>query len=51
MYSPTERQARGDNRGQALGDGGYGERDGDFEVIDGAADEAPMRGVAEVPDV
>jgi hypothetical protein len=43
--------ARGDHGGQPLGDGGHRERDGDLEVVDGAARDGAVLRVCEVVDV
>ena len=48
----AQREAGRDDGGEALGDGGDGERHGDLEVIDGALHpRAAVRGVVEVADV
>jgi len=45
-------QAGGDDGGKTLGDGGYGQRHSDLEVVDGPADPgASVDGVAKVADV
>eukprot|EP00053_Salpingoeca_punica_P015069 m.137833 g.137833 ORF g.137833 m.137833 type:complete len:1067 (-) comp16613_c0_seq1:133-3333(-) len=48
----AQSQAGGDDGGKTLGDGGDGEGDGDFEVVNGALEPvAAMHGVAEMADV
>mmetsp|Transcript_24547 Transcript_24547/g.58335 ORF Transcript_24547/g.58335 Transcript_24547/m.58335 type:complete len:638 (+) Transcript_24547:1496-3409(+) len=44
----AEREAGGDDRGQALGDRRDGERDGDLEVVDAALEDGAVHGVEEV---
>jgi hypothetical protein len=47
----AQRQAGGDHGGQALGDGGHGQRHRDLEVVERAGGPAAQRRVAEAVDV